>query len=229
MSKISLYKGTDGAVIPVNDAKVITGYQCPWTNKIYKTKKAYLNHLKNLRKDIIHKNIRQKIHNKKINELFNKSSFNEIIDWININPDFLLYNIKYLIHNYDEIRDEFFIEITKLNLCWNDCVSNTHHCPKGGFKNFGKLSHIPQGYPGWEGKIEFVVSPYINKGFDILTNLRIFTGTGGSSIDNNTGKTVYNCTVKMFSDDWPNLYNGMLYDMIQYDNPKEAKIYMYRK
>lgn len=231
MPKISLYKGIDGTVVPVNGTTVITGYKCPWTKKIYKTKKSYLNHLKTLRKNIIQKNKREKIYNKKKNELFNKYSFDEIIEWIHINPDFLLHNIRNLVHNYDSIRDDFIIEITKLDIRWSECVENTHDCPKGGVRNFEKLSHIPQGYPGWEGTIEFVIFPNIGNGFGILRGIRIFTGDGSAQAqtNNNTGKTVYNCSIKMFSDDWPNLYNGMIHDMIGYDDPYKAKRYIYRK
>lgn len=229
MPKLKLYKGKNGSVVPVEDSIIVIGYQCPWTKNIYQTKKSYLNHLKKLRRNIIQKNIRQKIHDKKKKELFDKSSFDDIIDWIHTNPDFLLYNIKNLVNNYEEIRDDFIVEITKLELSWNDCVKNTHNCPKGGLINFGQLSHIPQGYPGWQGKIEFHVFPVINNGFDILRNMRIFPGSGSGRKNENTGNIVYNCDVKMFSDDWPNLHNGMIYDMLQCDDPNDAKKYIFQK
>lgn len=43
MPAIKVYKsGQKGVLIPVSEAKVAAGYQCPWTGKLYATKKSYV-------------------------------------------------------------------------------------------------------------------------------------------------------------------------------------------
>jgi uncharacterized C2H2 Zn-finger protein len=201
MPKIKAYKG-NGLIIPVDEAKVATAFKCPWTDKVFGTKPAYIKHLKNVRKNIIHSNIRKKILDNLFNDLINQDSFEKIIEWIENHPEFV-FDKAADYRKSPRLRDKFWIKITYLDLQWNTCVSNSHSCPRGGvtcWSSHEAKDGRPRGYPGWQGRIEFQLSGDIGFGSDVMRPLGIHTGTGGGINENR-----YGYDVKFFASDWPGL------------------------
>jgi len=205
MPRIKAYKSA-GTIIPVSDAKLVTAFSCPWTNKIFGTKSSYVKHLRELRTTRMHRRIREMAWNRKLMDLWSQPTFESVINWIEVNPDFMFDNA--MKHGWprridEKKRKDFWIKITYLNIEWYDSVSNTHSCPRGGVTNWGGREYWPDktpkptGYPGWHGRIEYQLSHDI--GFDTasMKSLGIHTGTGGG-----TSKNVYGFDVKFFDADW---------------------------
>jgi uncharacterized C2H2 Zn-finger protein len=221
MPKIKAYKG-NGVVIPVEDAKVATAFKCPWTNKIFSTKKSYVTHLKVLREDRIHRNIRNRIKQKMFDELTNQDSFEKIIQWIETHPEFFFDRIVHNDHlgrrdSREHLRDKFWIKMTYLDVSWSETVSNSHSCPRGGvtcWSSHEAKDGRPRGYPGWDGRIEFQLSHDLGFGNDIFRNIGIHTGTGGGIRENR-----YGYDVKFFASDWPALEKSVLFDILKNGRP----------
>lgn len=224
MPKIKVYKGR-GAIIPVDDAKVATGFKCPWTGKIFSTKKSYVAHLRDLREDRIHRAIRARIRNKVFESLINQPSFEKIIEWIETHPEFLFDGV--IQGGRDKwgerrahLRDKFWIKITYLDVRWSDSESNSHSCPRGGVTNWGGRGLMPGGepapvgYPGWGGRIEFQISHDLGFGSDILKPVGIHTGTGGG-----VEECRYGYDVKFFASDWPGLEKNSVFEIIKGNKP----------
>ena len=210
MPKIKAYKGGRGHIIPLDEAKIATAYRCPWTSAVFATKKAYLSHLSELRRDHIHANIRRTIFDKQKNDLWSQPTFEDIISWVERHPEFFFDNAVGMRGSgrQDRIagyRDKFWIKITHLNLTWTSSASNTHACPRDGFTNWGgKNKHpitgeiLPRGYPGWTGSIEYQMSHDLGFGSDVMRGIGIHTGTGGGIND-----LRYGYSVTFFDSDWP--------------------------
>jgi uncharacterized C2H2 Zn-finger protein len=225
MPKIKAYKG-NGAIIPVEDAKIATAFKCPWTGEIFGTKKGYVKHLKVLREDRIHQGIRDRIQNKIFEEFINQGSFEKIIEWIELHPEFFFDRAMQHGHygwrdRREHIRDKFWIKLTYLNVRWSGDVSNSHSCPRIGVTNWGGRdtlkdgSPAPRGYPGWEGRIEFQLSHDLGFGSDVFRNVGIHTGSGGGQRDNR-----YGYDVKFFASDWPGLEKNRIFEILKSEKPE---------
>jgi uncharacterized C2H2 Zn-finger protein len=204
MPKIKAYKGR-GYIIPVEDAKVATAFRCPWTSKVFGTKKAYVSHLKILREDRIHRAIRYSIQDRLLKDLSEQHSFEDIIAWIETHPEFFFDRAVRRGRvgwgaRREPLRDKFWIKITYINAVWNESVSNSHSCPRDGVENWGREDGKPTGYPGWSGRIEFQMSHDLGFGSDVMRGVGLNTGTGGGI---RGGR--YGYDLKMFASDWPNL------------------------
>ncbi len=218
MPKIKAYKG-NGSIIPVADAKVATAFKCPWTSKIFSTKKSYVTHLKVLREDRIHRTIRARIQHKVFEELINQYSFEKIIEWIETHPEFFFDRI---VHSgrsgwrdrREHLREKFWIKITYLDVRWNDCVSNSHSNPRGGISNWHRDKDKPTGYSGWQGRIEFQLSHDLGFSSDVFRGIGIHTGTGGGISGNR-----YGYDVKFFASDWPGLEQRRVFEILKDEKP----------
>jgi hypothetical protein len=219
MPRIKAYKG-NGSIIPVEEAKISTAFRCPWTGKLYGQKRPYVNHLKSLREERMHKRARQVRKNKIRAEFNNCATFDEVINWIETHPEFfwdtrsmLGFPTGYSAEILATLRETFMIRITKLNLRWSREVSNTHSCPYNGVTNWGgRKPDAPRSYPGWHGHIEFTVSAYNPKtgktqsplyGSSVYNNVGINIGTGGAR--GGMGEQRYNYGVELFDADWPEI------------------------
>lgn len=94
---------------------------------------------------------------------------------------------------------------------WQDRISNTHSCPRGGMTNFRCDQQLPLGYAGWLGRLRYTVN---YKKSDIGTLFRefpIYTGSGGGSnyIKNDDGTTTvsYGYEMILWADDYPELFS----------------------
>jgi len=111
---------------------------------------------------------------------------------------------------------------TEFRLTWNDNVSNSHSCPVGGVTNSGvRDTDAPTGYPGWEGRADWVYAwpkewdgCYLGGdlfgGFGNYGRARAHTGSGGSGgtvFSKKHGCYVTTCgySLNIFASDWPGL------------------------
>jgi hypothetical protein len=211
MPKIEVYKG-NRIMIPVSEAKKAKAYQCPWTDKIYATKRDYVKHLKDLREQRMHTRAREIVRQKIKNTLWTQPTFDDIINWFSTHPEFLFNRIMHhqwhdRLKYFEKYRDTFMMEITYLDVVWSESCMNTHNCPHNGVTNWGGTKVLadgtpaPRGYAGWRGNIEFKINCDMSEGSRVLQELRIHTGSGGAR---NGGK--YGYDVIFFADDWPNLF-----------------------
>lgn len=199
MPKIKVYKH-DGKAVPVDRAKVSTGYECPWTKKLYLTKKSYLLHLKSIREEHIRRINRSKRINAAIADLNSQPNFESIIKWIETNGWFFLANAKqnYSLGDRWPEPEDFWIKIRYLKVNQYDSVSNSHSCPRDGIRNWGRDSDLPSGYPGWSGVIDFEISESLPAfGSDLFKHTGIHLGTGGGR-----GKRAYSYEVRFYDSDW---------------------------
>lgn len=115
------------------------------------------------------------------------------------------------------------LEFTAFNLHWSDRVSNSHHRPHNGVENWcAQNKNKPTGYPGWEGRIEWIVawpqkfdghypgSDIFSRGSFSTGRQRAHTGTGGGGHMSYSRK--YKCHVqtfgydfRLYADDWPGM------------------------
>lgn len=204
MPAIKAYKFRDN-IVPVDTAKIVKAYQCPWTGRIVETKKTYIKHLKDLRETRMRARIRAARMQKMQEDLSNQPSWSAVIDWVERNSYWFLARAKQSrgglsCDTWPEPED-FWIRITFLDIRHSDRVSNSHKCPRGGVTNWSRAPGKPTGYPGWHGRIEYQTSHSL-PGFssDLFGGTGINTGTGGGISSNRCG-----FSVELFDSDWPML------------------------
>ena len=111
-------------------------------------------------------------------------------------------------------------------LRWNDSVSNSHDCPVGGVTNWSPSWNtdktVPTGYPGWQGRIEWLVEwpeefDYVYLGSDLFSRgsfgtgrQRAHIGTGGGAGGHFNKEFNTYCQrprydFRIFADDWPGM------------------------
>lgn len=222
MPRIKAYKGA-GSIIPVDEARVSTAFRCPWTKRVFGDKKSYVKHLRSVRQDRIHARIRNNLLFRKKQTLWQQPTFKDIMDWIEMNPEFIFDNgmrNSFWARDKDKkIRDSFWMKITYLNLDWHPNCSNSHACPRGGVRNWGgrELDENgkpkPTGYPGFTGHIEFQISHDLGFGSDAIAGLGIHTGTGGG-----TSTRIYGYGVTFFDADWPGLVQNRTMEILADNN-----------
>lgn len=232
MGKIAVYK-YKRTVIPVDQATIGTGYHSKWSHRVYLTKQAYLEHLKEQRQIIAKKRIAKQAQ-AKINELYDMESFDEIIDHIENNCEYIgsLIGPNATFNGNFDLTD-FKIIVRKLDLVYDDAVSNSHACPKNGVTNFSGTPDLPRGYPGFKGSIEVDVYSkhdcFINS---MLTNLLIHTGTGGVGYSKMKNVRHAQYDVKLFLDEWPGLKKVVEQHRIKHTlniiSEKETKVFSYK-
>ena len=191
MPRIKAYRG-NGAIIPVDEAKIRTAFRCPWTKKVFGNKGDYVKHLATVRENRMRSRIRHERFMSLKQDLQDQQSFKDIIHWLQLHPEFLWYR------NPDKtakMPDDFWLKITFLDVMWRDLVSNSHRAPHNGVTNWHKYPELPKGYPGWHGRIEVQTSHYCNIS-NMLDAVSVLTGSGGAS------KNVYGYEVTFFEADW---------------------------
>ena len=229
MPKIKAYKG-NRVIIPVEGAKIVTAFRCPWTSKIFANKKSYVKHLRELRTDRIHRNIRARIRNKIFEELINQDSFEKVIEWIETHPEIFFDRAIERgrvgwSDRREHLREKFWIKITFLDVGWSDSVSNSHSCPRGGVTCWSSQEARdgrPRGYPGWHGRVDWLVEwprelDSIYLGSDLFSRgtfrsgrQRAHTGSGGGggghmNREFNTWCQRPGYSFSIFASDWPGM------------------------
>lgn len=118
------------------------------------------------------------------------------------------------------------LEFTVFRVSWSDMVSNTHSCPHDGVPNWDGRAQLPdgslapRGYPGWSGRIEWIVKwPKEFDGMYLGSDLfrgyyrgpqRAYTGTGGGG--HSYFEQKHKCNVqkfgydfRLYAADWPGM------------------------
>jgi hypothetical protein len=114
------------------------------------------------------------------------------------------------------------LEFTTFDVRWNPNVSNSHSCPHNGVQNWGAKDDKPKSYPGWSGRVEWIVrwpeewdgwylgSDLFAKGTFQSGRQRAHTGTGGGGGMRYSQK--HKCHVqsfgydfRMYAADWPGM------------------------
>ena len=114
------------------------------------------------------------------------------------------------------------LEFTTFDLRWNDRVSNTHSAPHNGEQNFMWNDDKDKGYPGWQGRVDWIVawpkewdgwylgSDLFSGGSFTTGRQRAWTGTGGGGGMKFSEK--HQCYVQSFgydfriyAADWPGM------------------------
>jgi hypothetical protein len=185
--------------------------KCPCTGKLFEDDKKYANHLQMLRRERAKDKAEQRVKNGFAEWLAEEK--NKLVDpdmiapWILENQQKLMIACNVLkMGMWDSERfypktDEF----TKfeIKVKWNNNVSNSHSCPKGGVTNWWPRDNSkPTGYLGWQGQVwgtlvrnkkHMSSYPYSN----IFELLDLHTGSGGG------GNAQWSYELKIFADDWP--------------------------
>ena len=215
---------------------IITAYKSEADGKIFEDKKKYQNHLRKLarvRRTRRQLEINEALQNAMWNELYEREQ--SIEDWavmvINQQDLFWAEAAKGDPHDWSVVGKTYkgvvcpvprLLEFTEFSLRWNDHVSNSHSCPHDGVQNFMRHDDKPTGYPGWSGRVEWMVAwpkewdgHYL--GGDLFAagtfrtgRQRAHTGTGGGggmrwNEDHKCYVMTHGYDFKIFAADWPGM------------------------
>lgn len=243
MSEIKLYEH-NGTLIPVDEAKIVSGYKCKRTGQIFKSKKKFLAHIRK-RRHSLHKSLQFKKINEKI-EAFRKeaTSFYQIMHWVQFNQEDMFHLGKpamtmedfYNFPEYD-VLDPVKFNLSYLRVQYNPEISSMHRAPKNKPTNSSRDRNLPLSYRGFTGIAEFTVSNNISSvlhpkfsGCDMLSRPLLFNpGSGGTiTVPNSLPQAddeIYGTTVSIFLDDWPGLDELLVIDKL--DTGDNKRVYEY--
>lgn len=219
---------------------IITAYKCDEDGKIFEDKSKYTAHLRKLAR---HRNAQRRL---KIAEAEKDAVWAELYereqsidDWFQMVIDnqhlFWAEAAEGNRYNWDRVGKKYgrgknapvmpMPKVLKIvhSLRWSDSVSNSHSCPHDGVTNWGgRVEGAPRGYPGWTGRVDWVVewpkelegmylgSDLFSKGTFRTGRQRAHTGTGGGgggrmSKEFNTWVQCPGYQLDIFASDWPGL------------------------
>ena len=221
---------------------IITAYKSEVDGKIFEDKHKYQLHLRKLAR------VRRERRRIEINESLKDRIWNEfyereqtVEDWacmvINHQDMFWAEAAAGDKHDWSIVGKTYkkvvcpvprLLEFTRFDMRWSDSVSNSHSCPHNGVTNFSQSynrqqgKNLPEGYPGWQGRADWIVAwpkewdgHYL--GSDLFSHgtfrsgrQRAHTGSGGGgglSYSKKYGCYVQSCgyDFKIFAADWPGL------------------------
>lgn len=221
---------------------IITAYKCDQDGKIFEDKSKYTAHLRKLAR---HRNAQRKLKiaeaekDKIWAELYEREQ--SIDDWMQmvIDNQHLFWaeaaagdphDWKCVGTKIGRGKNASVVPVPKVlkithNMTWSDMVSNSHSCPVGGVTCWSSREHMdgrPRGYPGWTGRVDWVVewpkelegmylgSDLFSKGTFRSGRQRAHTGTGsggGGRMSKEFGTWVQcpGYDFKIFASDWPGL------------------------
>lgn len=208
----------------------ITAWKCPHTGKLFEREAQYRSHLARLSRQRSEQRrlaARQEIESSWWRELQNSE-----IDVADL-PDLIIREQDHFWRSaarkeswhWDKVGKKSrrgvvmpvprLVRFTSFFLQWQDCVSNSHYCPRDGVTNWGGYGRLPdgtpapQGYPGWMGRMEWDVEwPREWDGWypggDLFAGADccIHTGTGGGGGWRNDCQS-FGYDIRMFAADWP--------------------------
>lgn len=219
---------------------IITAYKCDEDGKIFEDKSKYTAHMRKLAR---HRNAQRRL---KIAAAEKDAAWAELYEreqsidqWMQMVIDnqhlFWAEAAEGNRYDWDRVgkkdgrsKNAITIPVPKVlkithSLRWNDSVSNSHSCPHDGVTNWGgRVEGAPRGYPGWTGRVDWVVEwPRELEGMYLGSNLfskgtfrtgrqRAHTGTGGGGggyfdKEFNTWCQRPGYDFNIFASDWPGL------------------------
>lgn len=222
---------------------IITVYKSDADGKIFEDKSKYTAHLRKLAR---HRNTQRRLQvakdfaDQRWAKLYEREQ--SIVDWacmvINNQDMFWAEAAEGNRYDWDRVGKAKhkgvlmpiprLLEFTQFNLNWSDHVSNSHNCPHNGVENFNQSynrklgKNLPESYPGWTGRVEWIVAwPKEWEGFYLGSQLfakgsfrsgrqRAHTGSGGGGGMRYSEK--HGCHVmsfgydfRIFAADWPGM------------------------
>lgn len=219
---------------------IITAYKSDTDGKIFEDKAKYTAHLRKLAR---HRNAQKKL---QIAEAAKDAAWAELYereqsidDWMQMVIDnqhlFWAEAAAGAWHDWSKVGkakrkgvvmpSPRLIEFTTFNMRWNDMVSNSHSCPVGGITCWGSYEAKdgrPQGYPGWQGRVDWIVEwpkewDGVYLGSDLFSNgsfrsgrQRAHTGSGGGgglrwSEKHGCYVMSHGYSFSIFASDWPGM------------------------
>lgn len=202
---------------------IVQAYKCDETGKLFDItdKKSYLSHMRKMiaKRKRVEKELKRK---QEFMDLIHSaqqtvSTVQELLEFFFNNPTVLHKNCMaqdkiYVNDNSFKFLGLKFKGIHKLE------ASNSHGAPSIGVTNWTRENHLPVGYSGLYGRLEFAYLPgkhniFPSRHFD---NTGIYLGSGGGGIKMNplTGMEFhsFSCSATIWLDDWVGIANGDLFD-----------------
>lgn len=210
--------------------------------KIFEDKRKYQNHLRKLarvRRERRRLEIDQSLKDQVWNELYQREqSIEQWRDMVIANQDlFWAEAAAGDKHDWSIVGKTYkkvvcpvprLLEFTEFDMRWSDSVSNSHSCPIGGVQNWGgriKMpdgTDAPRGYPGWQGRVGWIVawprewdgwylgSDLFSRGTFQSGRQRAHTGTGGGggmSFSKKHDCWIQSCgyDFRIYAADWPGM------------------------
>ena len=199
-------------------------FQCEYCFKVLKTEKGIENHEDNCVHNTV-KTQKQSEYNNTLEDIRTTSkSIHEVIT--RLQELWLTRGVKVTFNAYPNM--------------FNMCVSNSHNSPRGYDQNWHGNSHLPNGYPGWQGnwkgtvtvvdtklagakKLYFsdLLGRWSDSGFSKIDWIKTGTGSGGDS---------FNYDGMLFIYDFPTMYeefklNGSEFDQVNVEYTEAISTY----
>ena len=201
----------------------VVAYKCPHTSQVFEFKKDYTNHLRRLSRA---RQSAKKAQEIKVAREARWTEFRNAITSVDQLPSMIIKHQDLFWETASLTGRDFeicrisgiwprLVEFTEFNLRFSEHVSNTHTCPVNGVTNWGgHKKDAPRGYPGWSGRICWIVEwpqQYTRHypGGGLFVGSRINTGTGGGGHDlvrQNVECKSFGYGVEIFGDDWEVMY-----------------------
>lgn len=244
----------------------IIAYKCDTTGKIFEEKTKYRNHLRSLARE---RATKRRLQLKEAEtDAWWQQAYNREME-IDDFPQFVINNQTHFwaeaaradSYNWERVGKKLsrrkdapampipeLLEFTVFSVRWQDSVSNSHSRPRDGVTNWGgdvKIkdgSPAPRGYPGWAGRVEWIVRwPHeyhgIYLGSDLFrdrcgpTRVSAYTGTGGGGHMRYSEK--HKCHIqgfgydfRIFAQDWPGMYlMEMRRQWVERENYRRHKVW----
>lgn len=187
----------------------ITAYKCPFTEKLFETRRRYRNHLLRLRAENTNRRHRRREAREfAAKRAERKARLDKGLAAIRSATElekFLVENFHELLRDVNGYRADRESLLQSVNIEWfqfaritySSLTSNSHSCPRNGTRNFSRKPELPRGYPGFSGQMSWKVtgpkdlrhnydSNKLNTNMSsILYRAGIHTGTGCPGWDGN--------------------------------------------
>lgn len=205
----------------------VTVDKCPYTGQLFEDESLYKKHIRQVqrqrRDERNYQQNREKFQEWLAQEKESITSVDMIAPWF-------IENQQRIFQEYNQTRVNFVFDgkmhetdkITRidLDLKFDQCVSNSHSCPRDGMTNWGGTrldkngNPAPRGYPGYRGMVYVCLErlPAHDSSYPVNSLLElvdIHTGTGGGA----NKATQYDC--KIFLSDWVALEQAMVIKRLQ--------------
>lgn len=198
---------------------VITAYKCDTTGKLFEDKAKYQKHIRSIANE---RRIQRKIEADHKSEIqwWHDNFWNKVKSLAQLQAAILHHSDVFAaqgVKNYGDggkkLKPTPILTITKFSIWYSDKVSNSHNCPHDGVTNWASRDDAPRGYPGWKGRLEYVVQSHKNQlwmypgGGDMWEDTRIHTGSGGGGGGTPEQEKVFQQSfgygMELFASDWP--------------------------
>jgi hypothetical protein len=192
----------------------IIAWKCDYTGKVFEDEHKYIKHAR--KQSLIisaHKErlFYSRAFNKTVHEMHQLTSIKSIEEFIQ--EHWKVFYYKGIDINHDPSGNLGPITFSKLksiklDVTYNSNVSNSHSCPLNGVTNHSRQDlSKPSSYPGWSGRIAFVIESSTKHRISAsyFKQSGINTGTGSvsnSEITKQTNTSQHRYDVKMFADDF---------------------------